>query len=141
MDRSGGLAGCTVFASLAKKNFESSLLFCAGLFEYPISDAAGLNETVGRFGRSLSIPLIPNPDPYTGGSRFVRNDSLDTEAGVPVGVPVGVVFVLSTRLLRDDDRGVMLLFRNVDTGVDRSSFDDTLGEVISGRAPLRDNGV
>ncbi len=52
-----------------------------------------------------------------------------------------MVFVLSTRLLRDDDRGVMLLFRNADTGVDRSSFDDALGVVVSGRAPLRDNGV
>lgn len=51
------------------------------------------------------------------------------------------MFVLSTRLLRDDDRGVMLLFRNADTGVDRSSLDDALGEVISGRAPLRDSGV
>ena len=60
---------------------------------------------------------------------------------MPVGVPVGVVFALSTRVLREDDRGVMLLFRNADTGVDRSSLDDALGVLISERAPRRDNGV
>jgi hypothetical protein len=66
---------------------------------------------------------------------------LEAGTGVPVGVPVGVVFALSTRLLRDDDRGVMLLFRNAETGVDRSSLDDALGVVVSERAPRRDNGV
>lgn len=58
-----------------------------------------------------------------------------------MGVPVGVVFALSTRVLRDADRGVMLLFRKADTGVDRSSLDDALGVLFSERAPRRDNGV
>jgi hypothetical protein len=56
-----------------------------------------------------------------------------------VGVPVGVVFVLSTRDFRDPDLGVMLLSRNVEIGVDRLS---RLGVIlISERGPLRDNGV
>ena len=49
--------------------------------------------------------------------------------------------MLSTRLLRDDDRGVMLLFRNADTGVDRSSLDEAAGVLLSERGPRRDNGV
>lgn len=55
-------------------------------------------------------------------------------------MPVGVVFALSTRVLRDDDRGVTL-FRNADTGVDRSSLDEVAGVLFSERAPRRDNGV
>jgi len=54
---------------------------------------------------------------------------------------VGVVFALSTRVLRDDDRGVTLLFRKADTGVDKSSLDEAAGVVFSERAPRRDNGV
>lgn len=51
--------------------------------------------------------------------------------------------MLSTRDFRDPDLGVMLLFKNVDTGVDKSSRDDAGGVLLlfSGRAPLRDNGV
>lgn len=49
--------------------------------------------------------------------------------------------MLSTRDFRDPDLGVMLLFKNVDTGVDKSSRDDTGGVLFSGRAPLRDTGV
>ncbi len=50
--------------------------------------------------------------------------------------------MLLTRDLRDDDRGVMLLlFRNADTGVDKSSLDDAAGVLLSERAPRRDNGV
>jgi hypothetical protein len=43
--------------------------------------------------------------------------------------------------LRDDDRGVTLLFRKADTGVDKSSLDEAAGVVFSERAPRRDNGV
>ena len=38
-----------------------------------------------------------------------------------MGVPLGVVFVLSTRVFLDPDLGVMLWLRNVDTGVKISS--------------------
>jgi hypothetical protein len=47
-----------------------------------------------------------------------------------VGVPEGVVLVLSTRDFRDPDLGVTLTLRKADTGVERSSRDDataTLG--------------
>jgi hypothetical protein len=58
------------------------------------------------------------------------------------GVPVGVLFGLSTRDFRDPDLGVMLLLRKVDTGVDKSSRLEPTGVVrISERASLRDNGV
>ena len=52
-----------------------------------------------------------------------------------VGVPVGVVFVLSTRDFRDPDRGVTLLLRNVETDVDISSLDPATGVLVSERAP------
>jgi hypothetical protein len=53
------------------------------------------------------------------------------------------VFVLSTLDFRELDLGVMLLFRNADTGVDSSSLEDATGGValFSERAPLRDKGV
>src|SRR4051794_41088192 len=67
---------------------------------------------------------------------------MDSLPGASVGVPVGVVFELSTRDFREPDLGVILLFRNEETGVDKSSRLDPTGVVlISGRAPLRDNGV
>jgi hypothetical protein len=108
-----------------------------------MSDTAILKETVGRFGASLSILLIPSPDPYVGVSCAMRNDSfMDGGAGVPVGVPVGVVFVLSTRDFRDPDLGVMLLLKNVDTDVERSSLDEPVGvALLLGRAARRGNGV
>jgi hypothetical protein len=62
--------------------------------------------------------------------------------GVPLGVAFGVVLVLSTLDLRDDDRGVMLWLISVLTGVDRSSF-RPLPRMVSGvllRAAVRDCG-
>jgi hypothetical protein len=62
--------------------------------------------------------------------------------GVPLGVAFGVVLVLSTLDLRDDDRGVMLLLISALMGVDRSSF-GPLPRTVSGvllRAVLRDSG-
>jgi hypothetical protein len=62
--------------------------------------------------------------------------------GVALGVPLGVVFVLSTLDFRDDDRGVILLLISVLTGVDSSSF-GPLPRTVSGislRAELRDSG-
>jgi hypothetical protein len=53
-----------------------------------------------------------------------------------VGVPVGVVFVLSTRDLREPDLGVILLLRKDEMGVVTSSR-----WLASGRGPRRDNGV
>jgi hypothetical protein len=43
--------------------------------------------------------------------------------------------------LRDDERGVILLFRNVDIGVERSSLNEAAGVLLSDRAPRRGNGV
>jgi hypothetical protein len=56
-------------------------------------------------------------------------------------VPLGVVFALSTRDFRDPDRGVILLLRKVDTGVERSSLDPLSVVSFSERGPLRANGV
>jgi hypothetical protein len=56
-------------------------------------------------------------------------------------VPLGVVFALSTRDFRDPDRGVTLLFRKADTGVDRSSLDPLTAGSFSERGALRANGV
>jgi hypothetical protein len=89
--------------------------------ETAFSDTEGLNETVGRFDISLSAPPMPKPEACEGGS-YIRNGSL-AGAGVPVGVPEGVVFALSTRDFLDPDLGVTLMLRKVDTGVERSSFD------------------
>ena len=87
---------CVDFASLAKKNFES-VVDGTGLFARPTSDAAGLNETVDLFGISLSSPAIPSPDPYVSASPAILGNSFaEGGAGVPFGVPVGVVCVLST---------------------------------------------
>ena len=62
---------------------------------------------------------------------------------MPCGVPVGVVFVLSTLDFLDPDLGVMLLFKKADTGVERSSLEDATGGVplLSERSPRRDKGV
>lgn len=54
----------TVFASLAKKNFDSAGTFW--VLEVPRSEEGGLNvdglnDTVGRLGISLSMPPIPSP--------------------------------------------------------------------------------
>ncbi len=59
---------------------------------------------------------------------------------MPLGVPVGVELGLSTRTLRDPDLGVMLWLRNVETGVETSSF-PTGVVLLSGRADLRDEEV
>lgn len=115
-----------------------------GLFARPASDTAGLNETIGLLGISLSIPPIPSPDPYVGASATIRGNSLvEGGAGVPFGVPVGVVCVLSTLDFLDPDLGVMLLFKKAETGVDRSSLDDPTGGVLllSERAVRRAKGV
>jgi hypothetical protein len=138
------LAGaCTDFASLARKNFDSAV-DGPELFACPTSDTAGLNETVFLFGISLSSPPIPSPDPHVGASPASRGNSfVNGSAGVPVGVPVGVVFVLSTLDFLDPDLGVILLFKKADTGVDRSSLDGPTGGVLllSERAALRAKGV
>lgn len=47
--------------------------------------------------------------------------------------------MLSTRLFRDPDLGVMLLFKKVETGVDISTAKGVM--TFSGRPALRDNGV
>ena len=115
-----------------------------GLFVRPISDTAGLNETVVLLGISLSSPAIPSSGPCVGASPAIRaNSFVDGGAGVPLGVPAGVVCVLSTLDLRDPDLGVMLLLRNVETGVDRSSLVDPTGGVLllSRRATRRGKGV
>ena len=54
---------------------------------------------------------------------------------------MGVVFVLSTLEFRFPDRGVILLFKKDDTGVEMPSLDEATGVWFSGAAPLRDNGV
>lgn len=107
-----------------------------------MSETEGLKETVGRFGMSLSIPVIPSPGPYWGASWAMRNASPEeARTGVPFGVPVGVVLLLCTRDCRDPDRGVMLLLlRKDETGVGGiSSLEAPPG--VSGRAPLLDNGL
>ena len=122
---------CTVFASLAKKNFEEvSEIGCAIPLETVLSDTDGLKETVGRFDISLSVPPMPSPEACEGGS-YTRNGSL-AAPGVPVGVPEGVVFVLSTRDFLDPDLGVMLMLRNAETGVERSSLDAAAWLLLSG---------
>lgn len=134
-----GLGGAwTDFASLAKKNFESTA-DGVGLFARPTSDTAGLKETVGLFAISLSSPAIPSPDPNESASPATRgNSSVDA-----LGVPVGVVCVLSTLDFLDPDRGVTLLFKKAETGVDSSSLADATGGVLrlSERAPRRPKGV
>ena len=55
------------------------------------------------------------------------------------GVPVGVVFVLSTRTFLDPDLGVILLLRKAETGVGMSSWDVLFG--VFARGPRRDSGV
>ena len=131
---------CTDFASLAKKNFESAVLG-PGLLACPISDTAGLNVTVCLFGISLSSPPIPSPDPWL--SSATLGNSFESGTAVPVGVPVGVVCVLSTLVFLDPDLGVMLLLKKAETGVDKSSLEDATGgvAVLSKRAPRRDTGV
>ena len=59
---------------------------------------------------------------------------------MPLGVPDGVVFVLSTRIFLEPDLGVILLFRKADTGVEMSSL-DALGVFVFVRGPGRDIGV
>ncbi len=86
------------------------------------------------------MPVIPNPDPYVGGVSTPRVEPfVDGGAGVPLGVPVGVELGLSTRTLREPDLGVILLLRNVETGVGISSFPPAV--LFSDRAGLRDDGV
>jgi hypothetical protein len=59
----------TVFASLAKKNLDESPIFdCPVPFKCAVSDVGGLKETTGRFGMSLSVPPMANPDKCSGGS-------------------------------------------------------------------------
>lgn len=126
-----GFDACTVFASLAKKNFEElSEPGCDIPLENVFSDTEGLKETVGRFEMSLSIPPVPSPE-TGGGASYTRNGSL-AAPGVPVGVPEGVVFVLSTRDFLDPDLGVMLMLRKADTGVERSSLDAAPWVLLSG---------
>lgn len=61
-----GLWG-TDFASLAKKNCEPVAVDDVEFLEYPpTSGEAVLKETVGRLGKSLSMPEIPNPGPWDG---------------------------------------------------------------------------
>lgn len=128
LDWTGGFDAWAVFASLAKKNFpELSVFDCPITREGVLSDIEGLNETMGRFGTSLSAPPSPSPDACVGGS-YTRSGSL-ASVGVPVGVPEGVVFVLSTRDLRDPDLGVTLMLRKVETGVERSSLDAAAWEL------------
>jgi hypothetical protein len=49
--------------------------------------------------------------------------------------------VLSTRDFRDPDLGVMLWFKKVETGVERSSLIGPAGVLFSERAARRDKGV
>jgi hypothetical protein len=137
LDSRDGLRGaCPVFASLAKKNLESLFVVVVEVaLEYALSEIAGVNETVARFGISLSTPFMPFV--YACKSGAIRNDSFaDGEPGVPFGVPVGVVFVLLTLDFRDPDLGVILLFKSEGTGVGPSSFTP-----VSNLGFLRDNGV
>jgi hypothetical protein len=134
-----GLEGAGIdLASLAKKNFESAVEG-PGLLTSPISDPTGLKATVCLLGTSLSSPPIPSPDP----SPAIRGNSCAAGGtGVPVGVPVGVVCVLSTLDFLEPDLGVILLFKKAETGVDKSSLDPTGGVLLlSGRAVLRVKGV
>lgn len=87
------------------------------------------------------MPTNPKPGPWERGSCALRDASADdARTGVPFGVPVGVVLLLYTRDCRDPDRGVMLLFRKVETGVcGASSLGPPPG--VSDRAPLRNNGL
>ncbi len=111
------------------------MVFGEGALEYPVSDIAGLNETVARFGMSLSTPFMPIV--YVCKSGAIRNDSfVESEPGAPFGVPVGVVFVLLTLDFRDPDLGVILLFKNGGTGGGPPSF-----APVSALGFLRDNGV
>jgi hypothetical protein len=90
---------------------------------------------------SLSFPPLPSPGPCAEGSWVTRNSSLATVAEVPVGVPDGVEFALSTRIFRDPDLGVMLLHRKAETGVERSSLDDPACASCSVRVVRRADGV
>jgi hypothetical protein len=134
--------GWTDLASLAKKNFESAVVG-PGLFAFPPSSIAGLNVTVCLFGISLSSAPNPSPDPFNVASPAILGNSFAARIGVPFGVPVGVECVLSTLTFLDPDLGVMLLFKNAETGVDSSSLEGPTGGVpiISERAPRRDKGV
>lgn len=99
------------------------MLDCPDPLECVISEIGGLKDTMGRRGPSLSVPPIPKLCECCWGS-YIRNGSLvEAAEGVPVGVPEGVVFVLSTRDFREPDRGVTLTLRKADTGVERSSLD------------------
>jgi hypothetical protein len=104
-----------------------------GLFATPISDAAGLNDTVVLFGRSVSSPFVTlGVSPVALGNSFIGG------AGVPLGVPAGVVCVLPTLDFLDPDLGVMLLFKKADIGLAKSSLEDATGGVWwSTCAPLR----
>jgi hypothetical protein len=98
-------------------------------------------------GVSLFNPLLPRPEapePGVFASRASRGPFVEGGApGVPlaVGVPRGVLFVLSTRDFRKPDLGVILLLMKVDTGVVKSFRDEPTGVVSSGRAFRCDNGV
>lgn len=63
---------------------------------------------------------------------------------MPFGLSAGVLIGLSARVFLDPLRGViLLLFRKVETGVEMSSLEaaDRGVPLVSGRGPLRDNGV
>jgi hypothetical protein len=141
LDGSGGLVGgCVVLASLAKKNLESAGAVPGLLANPPTSELPVLNETVGLLPASLSTTDIPNPG--VGVVSCPRNESFDEERrGVPLGVPVGVVLVLSTRIFLEPDLGVILLFKKADTGVEISSLLDGPGVMLFVRGPCRDTGV
>lgn len=70
--------------------------------------------TAGRRNASPSPPDIPRPSLVSHDSDLLR-----------LGVPVGVLLTLSTRVCLEPERGVTL-FRKVDTGVAKSSRWDAL---------------
>jgi hypothetical protein len=49
---------------------------------------------------------------------------------VAVGVCVGVEFALSTLVFLDPDRGVILVLRKEESGVEKSSFWESVGVVF-----------
>ena len=64
---------------------------------------------------------MPKPSEPNGGCRPPLPRSVCEDGLEPLGVPVGVVWLLSTRDLREDDLGVTLLAMKAFAGVDNSS--------------------